>query len=216
MQTEGGTSAVDDTGVIVRRDGTFDKTFTIPLQWKPGSAHSIEVDVQAKQAAISLHLNFVVSTTAAAVTPKPTVARSTPAVSPTPKVVPTPVPTPVPVVTPQPVEASCISATPRQISLKGIVGKAAKAGTITINNCGAAGTWSSSAGTNNGSGWLWRSADHGWLASGAWQRISLASVALKAGTYTGTITFTSGANAVSVNVSLVVAPSCTRTRPDRR
>ena len=50
-----------DDGTIVRGDGTFDKTFTIPLQWKPGSAHSIQAYAQSAQTAISVRLDFVVS-----------------------------------------------------------------------------------------------------------------------------------------------------------
>ena len=50
-----------DDGTIVRSDGTFDKTFTIPLQWKPGSAHSIQAYAQSAQTAISVRLDFVVS-----------------------------------------------------------------------------------------------------------------------------------------------------------
>src|SRR5450755_865955 len=203
MRTE--KPAVNNTGVIVRRDGTFDKTFTIPLRWKPGSVHNIEVDVQSKQTVISVHLDFVVSTNSSA----STAARSTPtprhAAQPTPKVVPTPVPTPV--------QVSCISVTPQQISLKSLVGKQGTTGAITLSNCGATGSWSSSVSTDNGGDWLWLGAGHGWLAGGAAQRISLASAALNAGTYTGRITFSSGANIVSVHVSLVVAASCKRSSP---
>lgn len=225
MQIENAASAVDTTGMIVRRDGTFDKTFTIPLQWKSGSAHSIEVDVQAKQTAISVRLNFVVSANSSALTPEPTAARSIPTprhtAQPTPKVVPTPVPTPVSALAPtsSPIEVSCINATPRQLSLRSLVGKGGNTVAITINNCGDAGTWTSSVLTDDGGNWLWLGVGHGWLAGGAAQRISLAHAALNAGTYTGTITFSSGgAHAVSVNVSLVVAaqPTCIRTHPDRR
>jgi hypothetical protein len=98
------------------------------------------------------------------------------------------------------------------------VGKEGNTGAITISNCGATGSWSSSVSTDNGGNWLRLSAGHGWLAGGGSQRISLASAALDAGTYTGRIIFTSGANVVSVNVSLVVAaqPACIRTHSHHR
>jgi len=105
----------------------------------------------------------------------------------------------------------CIQVNPGALTFTGTQGQSDPAAqTITLTNCGPAGSWA--AATASGSGWLNFNPASNTLNAGATQNVTVnASLAgLKAGTYSDTITFTmtngAGTNQQTVAVTFIVQP----------
>lgn len=99
----------------------------------------------------------------------------------------------------------CISVTPQSLTLSATPGNTASQ-TVSVGNCGLAGSWSATSSTSNGANWLSVAPGSGNLASNASQNVSItaASAQLPAGTYSGKVTLTMGSSSQTVNVSFTV------------
>lgn len=198
---------------VVKSDGTFDVTITLPMDWQLGSHHTLQATEQSNQGKISARIDLVFQSPAK--TPAPSVTptltpTSTP--SPTPSVTPTSTPTPSP--TPTSTSAMCLNATPTQLAFVGVANQSdAAPQTITIANCGSTGNWSAMVSTDSGGNWLSASALSGTLKGGTSRYVTITASnliprpKLNIGTYTGHITFTMGSSSAKVNVTLTVSPA---------
>lgn len=142
------------------------------------------------------------------------------------------------VLNPPPV--ACLQASPHSLIMTGVEAGGPLTQKVTLRNCGSAGHWTSAIKTSNNLSWLKLDATTGTLAAGAKQDIQvtindlvafsgasagaprtfdraipLAPLSgcgcLLAGTYTGTLTFTTGSNATVVPITFIVqrAPTVT-------
>jgi Viral BACON domain len=107
------------------------------------------------------------------------------------------------------VQGFCLTARTKSLSFTGTTGGPDPANqTFSLVNCGATGSWTATPSTADGANWLQVSPLSGNLASGATQTIAvgtaITSTQLAAGTYSGTILFTTGNTQVSVSVKLTV------------
>jgi len=105
------------------------------------------------------------------------------------------------------VQAGCLKVTPTSLNFVGTVGaKDPASQTVTLNNCGLAGTWTATAKANGN--WLNINPGSGSIDQNGTQAVTvavaIASQKLAAGPYQGQILFSSGNNQVTVSVTLTV------------
>ena len=81
---------------------------------------------------------------------------------------------------------------------------------LTLINCGASGHWSSTPTTDDGTNWLQVAARSNDLPQGGTQaiEISVSSIQLHEGRYTGKITFALGSSLTHVNITFIVQKPC--------
>ncbi len=107
------------------------------------------------------------------------------------------------------VQSACIAATPSSLSFSGIAGKSDPTSqTLSLNNCGITGPWSSTVTTDTGAAWLSINPSAGRLTNGSAQTVTVTAsnveLKLPPGTYQGTIVFTSSSAQATVAVTLTV------------
>ena len=107
------------------------------------------------------------------------------------------------------VQSACIGATPSSLNFTGVAGKSDPASqTLSLNNCGITGPWSSTITTNTGGAWLSVNPSSGKLNNGSTQTVTVTAsnveLKLPPGTYQGSIVFTSGSAQATVSVTLTV------------
>ena len=112
------------------------------------------------------------------------------------------------------VQGGCISGNPATLNFNGVANVSDPASqTVSITNCGPAGSWSGIAQTGNGGNWLFVNTASGTLNSGASNKVTISASNLKAqlaaGTYTGTVTFKIGSGTFIVHVTLTVTTAPT-------
>ncbi len=112
------------------------------------------------------------------------------------------------------VQAGCIKASPTVLSFSGVAGVSDPASqTVSVSSCAAGGNWQASIKTTDGASWLYASPASGSLGAGASTSVKVSvsnlKTQLKAGTYTGNITFTlaSGTAVVQVTLTVQAAPT---------
>lgn len=108
------------------------------------------------------------------------------------------------------VQSACIAATPSSLTFTGVAGRSDPAAqTISLNNCGISGPWSSTITTDTGAGWLAINPSSGKLNNGSAQTVTVTASnveqKLPPGTYQGSIVFSSGSAQATVSVTLTVA-----------
>ncbi len=113
---------------------------------------------------------------------------------------------------------SCLKGTPPKLSFTANNGGPDPASqTVNIANCGVAGPWTAAVTTADGANWLAANPANGTLGSGATQAVTVStavvSTQLMAGTYTGTITFTSGHSQFQIAVKLTVQAAVNQSPP---
>lgn len=161
--------------VIVKTDGSFDTQITLPKDWQPGTQHHIQASVQGTQGSADFDLAVTI------IKPGGT-----------------------------PTQTTCIAVSSNQLSFTGTGGKNDPATqTISISNCGDTGVWTGKASPDSGGDWLSIDKTSGTLAGGKKQTITVTAsnlhASLASGSYTGHITFTLGASAETVDVTLSVS-----------
>ena len=112
------------------------------------------------------------------------------------------------------VQGGCISGNPATLHFNGVANVSDPASqTVSITNCGPAGSWSGIVQTGNGGNWLFVNTASGTLNSGASNKVTISASNLKAqlaaGTYTGTVTFKIGSGTFIVHVTLTVTTAPT-------
>jgi BACON domain-containing protein len=110
------------------------------------------------------------------------------------------------------VQAGCINGTRNALTYSGVANVTDPAPqTVAITNCGPPGAWYASAQTSDGANWLSASPTANTLNAGATTNVTIAAsnlkAQLKAGTYTGTVTFKIGSGIFTVGVRLTVVPT---------
>lgn len=105
-------------------------------------------------------------------------------------------------------QTACIQASPQSLSFSASATASSPISqTVTLTNCGGTGDWSATIATDDGAGWLSVSpTGPASLSGGTMQSLSVttAGAGLRAGTYTGHITFSLGTSSARVNVTLTV------------
>jgi hypothetical protein len=115
--------------------------------------------------------------------------------------------------------ASCLNVTPKSLTFTGAVNQSdPPPQSVTISNCGTAmGTWSAAPSTVDNANWLYVSPNGGPLEGGATKTITMTTsnlvAKLRAGTYTGQVTFTMGSSSMSVQLMLTVHSICFKANP---
>jgi hypothetical protein len=114
-------------------------------------------------------------------------------------------------------QKSCLNVSTSSLSFSATQGRGDPAPqTVTLTNCGQApSSWTGTFSTTDGTHWLYIRPPSGSLAPGATQDVAVittigypsAGSYLSAGTYTGSVRFSDGTNALTVNVTLTVSPS---------
>ncbi|HZO71930.1 MAG TPA: hypothetical protein VFB60_06980 [Ktedonobacteraceae bacterium] len=107
------------------------------------------------------------------------------------------------------VQSACITATPSSLNFSGVAGKSDPASqTLSLNNCGITGPWSSTITTDTGAAWLSINPSTGRLNNGSAQTVTVTAsnveLKLPPGTYQGTIVFSNGSAQATVAVTLTV------------
>lgn len=107
------------------------------------------------------------------------------------------------------VQSACIAATPSSLNFSGVAGKSDPASqTLSLNNCGITGPWSSTITTDTGAAWLNINPSSGRLSNGSTQTVTITAsnveLKLPPGTYQGTIVFSSSSAQATVAVTLTV------------
>jgi hypothetical protein len=110
------------------------------------------------------------------------------------------------------VQAGCVNGAPNTLTFTGVANESDPAPqTVAITNCGPLGAWSASAQTNDGANWLSANPSTNTLNAGATANVSITAsnlqAQLKAGTYTGTVTFKIGSGTFTVYVTITVFPA---------
>ncbi|GAC1429437.1 MAG: hypothetical protein NVSMB54_21490 [Ktedonobacteraceae bacterium] len=107
--------------------------------------------------------------------------------------------------------SSCINVKNQSFAFVGTAGQDdPPSQTTTLINCGATGQWSAATVTDDGADWIHVSPrSHTLNEKGKQQvNVSVSSIQLSGGTYTGKITFLMGTSSVKVNVTFVVQKAC--------